>query len=216
MDFISVKLISASDNTSASFDYGLGNAIVENPLVDAANGLDAHADHNHISVSVLRNNGKPSVSSNISPYPEDLDGSAGGAGVSAQHQKYPSRYTSAATPGLHDELLVEPRSLASPVVGAFEGHAGRPGRRRRPGSLHHTWVVCNVYHYAFHNDAISNRLYQKRDSPSFFNRSIIANGLMRRCTLPRTLVVWEKSVCNLGPSSCVASVRPSAECMRVQ
>ncbi|XP_063929588.1 uncharacterized protein LOC135141921 isoform X3 [Zophobas morio] len=80
----------ASDNTSASFDYGLGNAIVENPLVDAANGLDAHADHNHISVSVLRNNGKPSVSSNISPYPEDLDGSAGGAGVSAQHQKYPS------------------------------------------------------------------------------------------------------------------------------
>ncbi|XP_063929586.1 uncharacterized protein LOC135141921 isoform X2 [Zophobas morio] len=83
-------VVPASDNTSASFDYGLGNAIVENPLVDAANGLDAHADHNHISVSVLRNNGKPSVSSNISPYPEDLDGSAGGAGVSAQHQKYPS------------------------------------------------------------------------------------------------------------------------------
>lgn len=107
MDFISVKLISASDNTSASFDYGLGNAIVENPLVDAANGLDAHADHNHISVSVLKNNGKPPVSSNISPYPEDLDGSAGG--VSAQHQKYPSRYTSAATPGLTTRVALEAR-----------------------------------------------------------------------------------------------------------
>lgn len=99
MDFISVKLISASDNTSASFDYGLGNAIVENPLVDAANGFDAHSDHDHITVSVLKNKGATPVSSHFSPYPEDLDNSSGG--VSAQHQKYPSRYPSAATPRHH-------------------------------------------------------------------------------------------------------------------
>lgn len=80
-------MISATDNASASFDNGLGNSIVENPLVDAANGLDAHADHDRISVSVLKNKGKPAAGANITSYPEDLD-----IGVTAQHQKYPSRY----------------------------------------------------------------------------------------------------------------------------
>lgn len=87
MGLISVKVISASENASASFDYGLGNSIVENPLVDAVNGYDAHADHDHISVSVLKNKGKPSSNHSVASYPEDLEN-----GVSAQHQKYPSRY----------------------------------------------------------------------------------------------------------------------------
>ncbi|XP_017775583.1 PREDICTED: uncharacterized protein LOC108561940 isoform X2 [Nicrophorus vespilloides] len=78
-----VKVISASENASASFDYGLGNSIVENPLVDAANGLDAHADNDHITVTVLKNKGKGLA--NVSHYEEDLEGH-----VSVQHQKYPS------------------------------------------------------------------------------------------------------------------------------
>lgn len=95
---ISVKLISATDNTSTSFDYGLGNAIVENPLVDAANGLDAHIDHDRISISVLKNKGMSAIGSNIKPYPEDLENTSGG--VSAQHRKYSSRYLINAAPRL--------------------------------------------------------------------------------------------------------------------
>lgn len=82
------KVISATDNASTSFDYGLGNAIVENPLVDADNGYDAHHDHDHISVSVLRNKGKTS-SLNSSHYPEE-EGS--NLGPSNYHQKYSSMY----------------------------------------------------------------------------------------------------------------------------
>lgn len=51
-------VVSASDNGSAVFDHGLGNFIVENPLVDAENGLDAHADHDHVNVAVLKNKGR--------------------------------------------------------------------------------------------------------------------------------------------------------------
>lgn len=89
LDLISVKVISASDNASASFDYGLGNTIVENPLVDAANGLDAHADNDHINLSVLKNKGRI-ASTNLSHNEDDMDN-----GLSAQQQKYPSRYPSA-------------------------------------------------------------------------------------------------------------------------
>lgn len=85
-DFISVKVVSASDNTSASFDYGLGNAIIENPLVDAANGQDAHANNDHISVSVLNNKGKTSAA-NISQYDDDQE-----LNFIGHHQKYSSRY----------------------------------------------------------------------------------------------------------------------------
>lgn len=92
LDFISVKVISASDNSSASFDYGLGNSIFENPLVDAANGLDAHADNDHINLSVLRNKGRSATTTtNLSNNEDDMDN-----GLTAQHQKYPSRYQSAA------------------------------------------------------------------------------------------------------------------------
>lgn len=90
-NFVSVKVISAAENASASFDNGLGNNVVENPLVDAANTHDAHADKDHISVRVLKNKGIPSAGSNASQYPEDLD-----IGVTAQHQKYPSRYSPSA------------------------------------------------------------------------------------------------------------------------
>lgn len=86
LDLISVKVISASDNSSASFDYGLGNAIFENPLVDAANGLDAHADNDHINLSVLRNKGRV-VTTNLSNNEDDMDN-----GLTAQHQTYSSRY----------------------------------------------------------------------------------------------------------------------------
>lgn len=90
-------MVSASDNTSTSFDYGLGNAIVENPLVDAVNGLDAHADYDHISVSVLKNKEKSSLSYNsVYNYPEESENSATGTGAGAGHPTYhhrhPSRY----------------------------------------------------------------------------------------------------------------------------
>lgn len=88
LDLISVKVISASDNSSASFDYGLGNTIFENPLVDAANG-DTHGDDDHTNLGILRNKGKvaPTILSNNE---DDMDN-----GLSAQHQKYSSRYLSA-------------------------------------------------------------------------------------------------------------------------
>lgn len=91
MSSIWVKVISASDNASTSFDYGLGNAIVENPLVDAVNGQDAHAGYDHISVTVLRNKDKSTLSNTINhyQYPEDPDLSYG---ISTNHQKYSSRY----------------------------------------------------------------------------------------------------------------------------
>ncbi|XP_044765670.1 uncharacterized protein LOC123321927 isoform X1 [Coccinella septempunctata] len=76
----------ATDNSSTSFDYGLGNAIVENPLVDADNGYDAHHDNDHINVSVLKNKGK-TTAVNFSHYPEE-EGS--NVGPSNYHQKYPS------------------------------------------------------------------------------------------------------------------------------
>lgn len=89
-DFISVKVISASDNSSASFDYGLGNSIIENPLVDAANGQDAHSNNDHISVSVLNNKGKISTTTNVSQYDEDQE-----LNLVGHHQKYSSRYQGA-------------------------------------------------------------------------------------------------------------------------
>ncbi|GJQ66811.1 hypothetical protein Trydic_g18579 [Trypoxylus dichotomus] len=81
-DFISIKVVSASDNASASFDYGLG--IVENPLVDAANGQDARA-YDHISVSVLNHKGKTSAATNVSHYDEDQE-----LNFAGHHQKYSS------------------------------------------------------------------------------------------------------------------------------
>lgn len=95
----SVALVSASDNTSASFDNGLGNAVVENPLVDAVNGWDAHADHDRISVSVLKNKARPTgANASAIPYPYPYPEEQENGGAAAQHQKYPSRYPSAATP----------------------------------------------------------------------------------------------------------------------
>lgn len=79
-------MISASDNGSTSLDHGLGTFIVENPLVDAENGLVAHAANDHISVNVLKTKGKTSVT-NISQYDEDLD-----IGVTSKQTKLPSRY----------------------------------------------------------------------------------------------------------------------------
>lgn len=58
----------------------------ENPLVDAANGLDAHADNDHINLSVIRNKGRASAT-NLSNNEDEMDN-----GLTAQHQKYPSRY----------------------------------------------------------------------------------------------------------------------------
>ncbi|KAK9723211.1 GDNF/GAS1 domain [Popillia japonica] len=75
----------ASDNSSASFDYGLGNSIIENPLVDAANGQDAHSNNDHISVSVLNNKGKISTTTNVSQYDEDQE-----LNLVGHHQKYSS------------------------------------------------------------------------------------------------------------------------------
>lgn len=90
MGSISVKVVSASDNTSASYDDDLGNAIVENPLVDAVNGQEAHAGFDHISVSVLKNREKTSSYNIHRQYPEDVDGAP--LEPSVHHQKYPSRY----------------------------------------------------------------------------------------------------------------------------
>lgn len=90
MGSISVKVISASDNTSASYDDELGNAVVENPLVDAVNGQEAHAGFDHISVSVLKNREKTSSYNIHRQYPEDVDGAP--LEPSVHHQKYPSRY----------------------------------------------------------------------------------------------------------------------------
>lgn len=93
LDFFSVKVISAPDNASASFDYGIANSVVENPLVDAANGLEAYTNIDHISVSVLNSKGKQSAFSNIS-YDEDMDTKV----VSLNgHRKHSSRYKSADT-----------------------------------------------------------------------------------------------------------------------
>ncbi|KAL3290338.1 hypothetical protein HHI36_023682 [Cryptolaemus montrouzieri] len=91
----------ATDNVSTSFDYGLGNTIVENPLVDAANGYEAHRDHDHITVSVLRNKGKTSVL-NFSHYPEEEGATVG---LSTHHQKYSSRYTNKALGRFFQGLL---------------------------------------------------------------------------------------------------------------
>lgn len=115
--FVSVKVISASENASASFDYGLGNSIVENPLVDAANGLDAHVAYDHISVSVLKNNGK-----NVTHYPEDLDSIL----VTAQHQKNPSRYYR--SPSFSNSATTQDRSHHSEMTIS----AGRPPLRASP------------------------------------------------------------------------------------
>ncbi|XP_031335619.1 uncharacterized protein LOC116165375 isoform X1 [Photinus pyralis] len=87
LDFFSVKVISAQDNTSAaSFDYGIANSVVENPLVDAVNGLEAHSNTDHISVSVLKSKGKQFNFSNIS-YDEDMDNKLA---FQNGHRKYPS------------------------------------------------------------------------------------------------------------------------------
>ncbi|XP_057666846.1 uncharacterized protein LOC130900327 [Diorhabda carinulata] len=66
----------SSDNTSffasgSSFDDELGIAIVENPLVDAVNGQEAHAGYDHISVSVLKN--KERTSTLVRKYPEETE-----------------------------------------------------------------------------------------------------------------------------------------------
>uniref|UniRef100_A0A1Y1NG70 GDNF/GAS1 domain-containing protein n=2 Tax=Photinus pyralis TaxID=7054 RepID=A0A1Y1NG70_PHOPY len=77
----------AQDNTSAaSFDYGIANSVVENPLVDAVNGLEAHSNTDHISVSVLKSKGKQFNFSNIS-YDEDMDNKLA---FQNGHRKYPS------------------------------------------------------------------------------------------------------------------------------
>ncbi|KAJ8976046.1 hypothetical protein NQ317_014098, partial [Molorchus minor] len=81
--------ITASDNASASFDDDIGNAVVENPLVDAVNGQEAHAGIDHISVSVLKNREK-SASSNVHrQYPEEAESAPLEPSIH-HHQKYPS------------------------------------------------------------------------------------------------------------------------------
>lgn len=82
----------SSDNTSAaagatSYDDDLGIGLVENPLVDAVNGQEAHAGYDHISVSVLKN--KERTSSLSRKYPEEAKY---GSVDNIYHQKLPSRY----------------------------------------------------------------------------------------------------------------------------
>lgn len=81
-------MISALDNTSTSFDYGIANSVVENPLVDAANGLEAHSNHDHVSVSVLNNKDKQHIFSNIS-FDEDMENKHV---FQNGHRKHSSRY----------------------------------------------------------------------------------------------------------------------------
>ncbi|XP_050306810.1 uncharacterized protein LOC126743654 isoform X5 [Anthonomus grandis grandis] len=50
-----VAAISAWDNTSASYLDEIGDILLKNPLVDSANGQEAHADYDHISINILKN-----------------------------------------------------------------------------------------------------------------------------------------------------------------
>lgn len=59
--YIFSKVILASDNGSTSYDQRLGNAIAENPLFDADNGIDAHSEHQHVIQNVIRNKNKTGV-----------------------------------------------------------------------------------------------------------------------------------------------------------
>nr|CAH7722771.1 unnamed protein product [Callosobruchus chinensis] len=64
---------SESNASSSTFDNELGvSDALENPLVDAANGLEAHKGLDHISVTVLKNKDKPQEGTRW--YPEDTDG----------------------------------------------------------------------------------------------------------------------------------------------
>ncbi|XP_050306807.1 uncharacterized protein LOC126743654 isoform X2 [Anthonomus grandis grandis] len=45
----------AWDNTSASYLDEIGDILLKNPLVDSANGQEAHADYDHISINILKN-----------------------------------------------------------------------------------------------------------------------------------------------------------------
>ncbi|KAJ8958926.1 hypothetical protein NQ318_019695 [Aromia moschata] len=78
----------ASDNASASFEDDIGNAVVENPLVDAVNGQEAHAGIDHVSVSVLKNREKQSSFNIHRQYPEEAENAP--LEPSIHHQKYPS------------------------------------------------------------------------------------------------------------------------------
>ena len=78
-------VISASDNSSASFADEFGNVVLKNPLVDAANGQDAHADYNHISVNIIKNKVKLHYQ-----YPEEEDTQP--IDQSSQHAGISSRY----------------------------------------------------------------------------------------------------------------------------
>lgn len=73
---------------------GDGDA-VENPLVDAANGREAHADHDRVSVSVLKHRARPhhvdnphTHNTNNNVEEDDLDLIM----PPAQHQKHQSTY----------------------------------------------------------------------------------------------------------------------------
>ncbi|VEN46032.1 unnamed protein product, partial [Callosobruchus maculatus] len=64
---------SESNASSSTFDKELGvTDALENPLVDAANGREAHKGLDHISVTVLKNKDKPQEGTRW--YPEDTDG----------------------------------------------------------------------------------------------------------------------------------------------
>nr|CAI5852638.1 unnamed protein product [Callosobruchus analis] len=81
---------SESNNSTSTFDNELGvTDALENPLVDAANGLEAHKGLDHISVTVLKNKDKPQEGTRW--YPEDTDGTlditaATGAGGWTHHR----------------------------------------------------------------------------------------------------------------------------------
>ncbi|CAH1953428.1 unnamed protein product [Acanthoscelides obtectus] len=82
---------SESNVSTTTFDVDLGvSDALENPLVDAANGLEAHKGLDHISVTVLKNKDKPQLGTRW--YPEDTDGGAldstvaGGAGSWTHHR----------------------------------------------------------------------------------------------------------------------------------
>ncbi|XP_018331547.1 uncharacterized protein LOC108741291 isoform X2 [Agrilus planipennis] len=65
--------VQASESSSTSLGYGLGNAVLENPLVDADNGLEAHTSTDHITETVLSNKPKHNQVAVNSTIEEDLD-----------------------------------------------------------------------------------------------------------------------------------------------
>lgn len=86
-DFLSVKVVSAPDNETASIVSGLSNSILQNPLVDDTNGQEAHVNKDHVSINILNNRGIPR---NVIHYDDDQDNL-----ITGYHLKNTSTYRGA-------------------------------------------------------------------------------------------------------------------------